>query len=1199
MSEPASPEVNHNPDSADSKFQDLHSRQLAVYGGDTMTKIVALRVLILGLGGVGIEAAKNLALAGVHTISLYDHRTVQPADQGVNFAVTDADVGKNTMAAASARLLLDLNPAVRVKALDSKAVPVDLIQQHDCVIVTAQYRDLSISELSRINEACRIRDPAPASFLLAFTGGHFATVFADHGASFVCRDLYGRPALQKATESFEERVDKKGRKYTLVRYVVPEGLTPGALGDCTQVTFSNVKGLTDARGERSVNDVEEGFRGIIAPGDPKNTIRIYPSLAEQGFVTPHISGGTLTEVTATVAIRFDSFAHALRYPKLLNTDAFDWNQNHRVHATLIAMLLYATRVGHGHLPRPHHPEDAETAVKLFREWNEQSKLQAKIDSAFSEMSTKVMSETPRANSVSFEEEVDPEMPARPPPPPPATAFFLDDADVPDDFIKRTASVIGVELQPMACFLGAVIAQEVVKCTGKFTPIQQFLAFDYSTALPSADEAGKLDRAPRGDRYDNITRLYGRAFAERLHDMSVFMPGAGALGCEHIKNFALVGLCCGEKGKLTVTDNDRIEVSNLSRQFLFRAENVGFSKAETARDRARVMNPAFKVDAKQDYVGTMTEHIFDDEFWENPNLFVFNALDNIPTRLYVDKKCVFHRRVLVESGTTGTAGNVDIINPGYPNEKFRTTSYADGGETAGDVLGGIPMCSLRNFPSYPLHCILFARALFTDCFVTPLETVHQIKEDPERFIGKMRSDIAQAGSEGAKLSVAEKKITELEGLLELISKIASEPPSMDMCVRLAWAMFHSLFRDRIASLVKALPKDAKKANGDPFWSGQRRFPAPIAFDSDDEDCREFIVSATNLYACMFGVHPVKPPPRLNTPRSRWMSAFRSPAWVGEAVKKLGAPPAVKFTAVGDLDDDSKASVVKGEDEAQKQGPNLEQVMSHFESLVKALLTGCGKVPTAAAPLEFEKDDDDNFHIDFVAAAANLRCRNYDIQPETKLQVKLIAGKIIPAIATTTAAVCGLAMMEFFKVLLEREISDLRNGQIDLGGNTYTLFDREPPRKYKTRVEKTYDVEHDYTEETNIISVPNGHCKYDRLEFNVTETTTVGEFVDAYVAKLKELGADGVQVGTLAAGLKEGEGGLIWTGKKHANNDKPIMTVLATSLQESLDEKKRKSVADFWRGKWFFTGLSPAAYNAEMDDIETPVVTLVLPRTSAKK
>lgn len=68
-----------------------------------------------------------------------------------------------------------------------------------------------------------------------------------------------------------------------------------------------------------------------------------------------------------------------------------------------------------------------------------------------------------------------------------------------------------------------------------------------------------------------------------------MVGAGALGCELIKAYALMGIGCSDAGKVHCTDNDNIEVSNLNRQFLFRQNHVGHSKSETACAIAKGMN----------------------------------------------------------------------------------------------------------------------------------------------------------------------------------------------------------------------------------------------------------------------------------------------------------------------------------------------------------------------------------------------------------------------------------------------------------------------------------------------------------------------------------------------------------------------------------------------------------------------------------
>jgi len=119
----------------------------------------------------------------------------------------------------------------------------------------------------------------------------------------------------------------------------------------------------------------------------------------------------------------------------------------------------------------------------------------------------------------------------------------------------------------------------------------------------------------------------------------------------LKNWAMMGIGAGPNGHIDVTDMDTIEISNLNRQFLYRPHDLNQLKSKTSAAAVLKMNPHLHIKAWNVKVSPETEATYDDGFW-NGLSGVCNALDNVQARLYVDSRCVFFKKSLLESGTLG-------------------------------------------------------------------------------------------------------------------------------------------------------------------------------------------------------------------------------------------------------------------------------------------------------------------------------------------------------------------------------------------------------------------------------------------------------------------------------------------------------------------------------------------------------------------
>lgn len=488
-------------------------------------------------------------------------------------------------------------------------------------------------------------------------------------------------------------------------------------------------------------------------------------------------GGLFQQVKMPKIMEFKSIATALKDPEFVISDFAKFDRPQQLHIGFQALHAFAQ--SHGRLPKPMNKVDAAALVGAAQAYAKEQGVDVEID---------------------------------------------------EKLITELSYQATGDLNPMAAFFGGLTAQEVLKAvSGKFHPVKQWMYFDSLESLPENFKRTEELCAPVGSRYDGQIAVFGKEYQDKLSNVKQFLVGAGAIGCEMLKNWAMIGLGTGPNGQITITDMDSIEKSNLNRQFLFRPKDVGKMKSDCAAEAAQAMNPelAGHVVCLKDRVSPETEEVFNEEFWSKLD-GVTNALDNVEARTYVDRRCVFFKKPLLESGTLGTKGNTQVVLPGI------TESYSSSVDPPEQ---SFPMCTLRSFPNKIEHTIAWARELFETNFVKPAETANLYLSQPNY----LQTTLKQGGDTKATLTMLRDFLKNERAL------------TFEDCVSWGRMLFEKQYYNAIEQLLFNFPKDATTSGGQPFWSGPKRAPDSLKFDINNETHYSFLVSATNLHAFNYNIN----------------------------------------------------------------------------------------------------------------------------------------------------------------------------------------------------------------------------------------------------------------------------------------------------------------------------------------------------------
>jgi ubiquitin-activating enzyme E1 len=952
----------------------LYSRQLYVMGHEAQRRMMASKTVLVGCSGLGVEVAKNCILAGINSLLLVDPLPPTTYDLGGNFYLTPNDVVKGN--SSRAEICRPLLAELNPYVNVSVASDVNELTAEQLVPLLDAGIACLVITIPLSKDVLVALDDKCRSVGCSFIYSLTCGVFGQVFCDFGAAFVCNDKDGNPPSTSQVESVFQEGDK-VVVKVLEDQGRHGLETGE--MVTFARLKGIPGSlqpNTNYTVN-VTGPYTFEIAGERVEDT---NGGEAQQGYIT---------QVKQPVTIAFETYETRLTDPgEMMMSDFAKFDRPPLLHKAFQALEDYRTS-HEGNYPTPGDAAACQEVLDLV----------------------KAMVATANEDALNPSQE---------------------------RIVLQLASGAKAILSPMCAAIGGIVGQEVLKaCSGKFSPINGFFFLDGDETLPDdllpADEV-----APQNvSRYDSQIACFGKDMQEKLLNLKYFIVGAGAIGCEMLKNWALMGVGCGPDGHVTVTDMDRIEKSNLSRQFLFRNKDIDHFKSSTAANAAQAMNPDLKITALQEKVAADTEDIFGDDFYDKLS-GVCTALDNVEARLYVDQRCVFYRLPMLESGTLGTKGNTQIVVP------HMTENY---GATRDPPEKSIPVCTLKNFPNQIQHTLQWARDYFEGEF-------KQSAEDVNSYLGQAPEEYLATLQPNAKTET-----------LKMIRRtlVDERPVTFDDCVVWARLKFETLFNNHIRQLLFNFPEDQVTSSGAKFWSGSKRCPKPLTFDlnskCDDAEMHnhlDFVVAAANLRATMYGI-------KGRTDKEYFVCALNE-VIVPDFVPQEG----VKIAA-------NDAEEKEGDDNRMDTGD------AEADELWNSLPKQADLAGFQLTPIEFDKDLDD--HMLFVTACSNLRAMNYSIPTEDTHRSRAIAGRIIPAIATTTALVTGLICMELYKIVgTPRKVLTIeayKNGFLNLSVPFMTLSEPTPPKKTKCLL-KGKDWE---------------WTAWDSLDMNLGDIT-MGEFMDYF-------------------------------------------------------------------------------------------------------
>lgn len=589
------------------------------------------------------------------------------------------------------------------------------------------------------------------------------------------------------------------------------------------------------------------------------------------------------------------------------------------------------------------------------------------------------------------------------------------------FLDNVFKFCKFKFTPFTNYLAGIVAQEVIKFTGLYKPISQWVYFNFFNLLNISkvnDIIEKRNLTEENDKENNIEpnilNIFNEIYNEQIKDVNILIIGFNDISYEMIKLFIILGLLDNKENKIKIVSNNKYDIKEKLEELKHLGKKVDIPIIQE------------KLDLNDNNINN---NYLKKDWWINSNIII----DTLPfdsnekEKISLIKNSKENKKILISLNYSKYSANSEIFLPEIKSDNYIIEETPKPQEEKNEIKIVDDYNDEEDYDKYKNICTLdealnWSRNYFQDNFIKYIKYLIELinKSHSESDMNKYIDNILSIEKEN------EKDFDISIKLIKIFKKLVTFKLGMNYETIVFYSMeiFEELFSKSAQKLLLKYPSDLLLKNTNKkFWSGARKEPKQIIFDINNEEHFQLVYCMTYFFCEILKLPDIK-----NKMKNiKQIMEKYEPKKPDSNVKKMKLKEysyIEKFSLIQFLKSTSQDNL-----DFQQLELNLENNNENFDSLEKM-----------------------NLQLKFIILAANIKLSIFGLNQSNineSISKILKINEIHPSLASTIA---GITVMQLYNLINkikekddENKIEDktnkawIKNYVFNLANNTYLFFD----------------------------------------------------------------------------------------------------------------------------------------------------------------